>query len=108
METQNMKAFVLALCLAVFVATCWAHGPEPAASVTDPAAPAVNAIKNAGNAVKDAATPAVNAAEEAGSAAKDAATPAATAVRDATAPAAHAAAEKSESFAQWAYDKLSS
>ncbi|TKY55827.1 hypothetical protein E2542_SST20250 [Spatholobus suberectus] len=86
MKTQNMKFIVLAVCLAVCVGTCWGD------LVEDAKAKAAEA--------KDAAVPTVNAA-------KDAAEPTVDAAMDAAAPTVKAATEKSESFAQWAYDKIS-
>ncbi|KAH1058889.1 hypothetical protein AAZX31_02G052700 [Glycine max] len=87
MKTQNVMFVVLVVCLAVCVGTSWGHdfiddaktkAGQAKDTAVDAAAPTVNSVI-------DAAAPTV----------------------DAPAPTIDAAAQKSGSFASWAYGKIS-
>ncbi|ESW28047.1 hypothetical protein PHAVU_003G254300 [Phaseolus vulgaris] len=91
MNTQ-MKLVVVVVLLAVCVGTTWGDFLGSAKASAE---------------AKESATPTVKAAKDSASStaksAKDAAAPAV----DAAAPTVEAAGKKSESFAQWAYAKIS-
>lgn len=86
MNTLNMKFVVVVVCIAFFVGTTWGDVLKSAKATAEDA--------------KDAAAPTFKSAKET---AQDATAPAV----DAVAPSVEGAALKSESFAQWAYDKIS-
>ncbi|BAT97651.1 hypothetical protein LR48_Vigan11g070800 [Vigna angularis] len=93
MNTQNLKFVVVVVCLAVYIGTTWGDVIESA--------------KDTAQDAKDAAAPTFKAAQ-------DTASSAAQSAKEVTAPAVNAATptvegigEKTESFAQWAYGKIS-
>ncbi|KAL5173288.1 hypothetical protein HKD37_16G045864 [Glycine soja] len=99
---------VLVVCLAVCVGTSWGHFFDDttgkAEQAKDAAAPTVYSAMDAAaptvDSVMDAAAPTVDSA-------MDAAAPTVKSAMDAAAPTIDAAAQKSGSFASWAYDKIS-
>ena len=93
MNTLNMKFVVVVVCLAVFIGTTWGNVLESAKTT-------------AGDA-KDAAAPTVKAAKDSAASAAETAKDAAAPAFDAFAPSEEGAGAPSESFAQWAYEKIS-
>ncbi|KAK7374111.1 hypothetical protein VNO80_07537 [Phaseolus coccineus] len=89
MNTQ-MKFFVVVVCLAVCIGTTWAGAHDSAKANEEKA--------------KEAADPTVKASKESAASTADSAKDAAAPTADAPGPSV---AEKSESFAQWAYHKIS-